>query len=212
MDAGQLVIVGAGGFSQEVICWAEDAHLAGAAPPIRGYLVDHQFPRLGQEYGLPWLGDLDNYDPAPGDACLLAISDVGHKRQLVERLKARGARFATLIHPTAIIARTARPGEGCVICPFALLSGNVILGDFITLNAYSSIGHSSVVGSYSTFSAHVDITGDVTVGESSFFGSGARVLPGLSIGKDSKVGAGAIVMRSVQAGVTVYTSPARRLS
>jgi len=211
MDTSQLVVVGAGGFGQEVVSWAEHAHQAGTAPPIRGYLLDHGYPRMDAAFGLSWLGELDEYTPNPGDACLLAVSDVAVKRRMVERLKARGASFYTLIHPTAVIARTARMGEGCVICPLATLSASVVFGDFITLNSYSGIGHRSQVGSYTTLSAHVDITGDVTVGESAFFGSGARVLPGLNVGKDAKVGAGAVVMRSVPAGATVYTSPARRL-
>lgn len=211
MISGQLVIVGAGGFSQEVISWAEHAQQAGTAPPIRGYLLDSTYDRLGPEYGVPWIGEPDDYNPEPGDACLLAVSDVQAKRQLVKRMKARGARFGTLIHPTAVIARTARIGEGCIICPLAALSAAVLLGDFVTVNGYSGIGHHSTVGSYSTLSSHVDITGNVAVGESVFFGSGARVLPGLKIGNDAKIGAGAVVMRSVQASVTVYTSPARKL-
>jgi sugar O-acyltransferase (sialic acid O-acetyltransferase NeuD family) len=209
--ASELVIVGAGGFGMEVICWAEDASRAGSLPPIRGYLLDAQYPRLDPQYGLPWLGALDDYVPLPGDACLLAVSDSGAKRAMVARLKARGARFSTLVHPTAIVARTAQLGEGCIVCPFATLSAGVAFGDFVTLNAYSGIGHRSRIGAYSTLSSHVDITGDVIVGESVFFGSGARVLPGLTVGDDAKVGAGAVVMRSVRAGVTVYTAPAKKL-
>lgn len=211
MDSGQLVVVGAGGFGQEVISWAEHAHQAGSAPKLRGYLLDRDYSPLGQEYGLPWLGELNDYAPAPDDWCLLAVSDVVIKRRMVERLRARGARFRTLVHPTAVIARTAAIGEGCIICPFALLSAGVVVGDFITLNAYSGIGHGSVIGSYSTLSAQVDITGDVTVGESAFFGSGARVLPGLTVGNNAKVGAGAVVVRPVAAGATMYAAPARKL-
>ncbi len=211
MEAMHWVIVGAGGFSREVICWAEDAMCNGAAPQIRGYLVDRQYERLSPSYGLPWLGGLDDYISEPGDTCLLAVSDPAIKRQMVRRLQARGATFSSLIHPSAVVARTALLGEGCIVCPHALVSADVVLGDFITVNAMSSIGHDSRVGAYSTLSGHVDITGGVTVAESVFFGSGARVLPGLGVGHEAKVGAGAVVMRSVQAGVTVYTSPARKL-
>lgn len=211
MESKHLVIVGAGGFSREVICWAEDARGNGGAPPIRGYLVDSQYERLSPSYGLPWLGGLDDYIFEPGDACLLAVSDPAIKRQMVRRLQARGAIFSSLIHPSAVVARTALLGEGCIVCPHALISADVVLGDFTAVNAMSSIGHDSQVGAYSTLSGHVDITGGVTVAESVFFGSGARVLPRLRVGHEAKVGAGAVVMRSVQSGVTVYTSPARKL-
>lgn len=211
MDAKYWIIVGAGGFSREVICWADDAARHGTAPPIRGYLLDSGYAPLSSAYGLPWLGGLDDYDPQPGDACLVAVSDPVAKRKMVSRLQARGANFSSLVHPSAVIAKTAVLGSGCVVCPHSLLSADVILGDFITVNGMSSIGHDCIVGAYTTLSAHVDITGGVTVGESVFFGSGARVLPGLTVGNGAKVGAGSVVMRSVQAGVTVYTTPARKL-
>ena len=76
MDGGQLIIVGAGGFSQEVISWADHAQQAGALPRIRGYLVDHGYPQLNQDYDLPCLGDLNGFSPQPGDTCLVAVSDV----------------------------------------------------------------------------------------------------------------------------------------
>lgn len=211
MDARHWVVVGAGGLSREVICWADDAVRFGAAPSIRGYLVDSDYPRLGPAYNLPWLGSLDDYDPPPEDACLIAVSDPMVKRQIVRRLQARGAKFASLVHPTAVLAKTAVLGQGCIIFPYAIVSADTVLDDFVTINSMSGIGHDSKVGAYSTLSTHVDITGGVTVGESVFFGSGARVMPGLSVGHEAKVGAGAVVVRSVPAGVTVYTNPARRL-
>jgi sugar O-acyltransferase (sialic acid O-acetyltransferase NeuD family) len=212
MEFESLVIAGAGGFCREVVCWVGDAARVESLPPIRGYLVDPQFERLATHYGLSWLGGLDDYEPLPNEACVLAVSDPNLKRQMVQRLLARGARFATVVHPTAVVAKTATVGTGSIICPFALVSADVVLGEFVTVNAMSSIGHDSKLGAFTSLSAHVDVTGGVTVGEAVFFGSGARVLPKLTVGNSSKIGAGAVVMRSMAAGVTVYTNPARKLS
>ena len=211
MDIKNLVIVGAGGFSREVICWADDAAHHGTVPSIRGYLLDDGYAPLSPTYGLPCLGGLDNYKSQPGDACVIAVSDPTAKRKIVHRLQARGANFISLIHPSAVIAKTAVIGLGCILCPHSFLSADAVLGDFITVNGMSSIGHDCKVGSYTTFSAHVDITGGVTIGEAVFVGSGARVLPGLSVGEGAKIGAGSVVVRSVKNGVTVYTNPAKKL-
>jgi len=211
MTKQTIVIVGAGGFSREVICWAEHVRELNANSSVCGYLVDDQYPKLPHHYGLTRLSRVDDYVPKDNEVCLIAVSDPTAKRQLVARLQARGAKFATLVHPTAVIAKTATIGVGTVICPYALVSADVHIGDFVTINAMSSIGHDSTVGSYSTLSAHVDITGGAKVGESAFFGSGSRVLPKLRIGNNAKVGAGATVMRSVPEGGTVYTAPARKL-
>lgn len=210
MNSKKLVIVGAGGFCREVINWAIDA-LANGGAPIRGYLVDPHFERLSENYGLPWISGLDDYQPQPGDACLLAVSDPTIKREMVMRLLERGATFTSLVHPTAVVAKTASVGFGAIICPFGLISADVVIEDYVTVNSMSSIGHDSRIGSYSTLSGHVDITGGVIVGESVFFGSGARVLPKLKIGDNSKIGAGAVIVRSVIAGSTMYTTPAKKL-
>lgn len=211
MTTQKFVIVGAGGFSREVISWAEHVCHQNAKSSVCGYLVDEQYPKLATQYELAWLGGVDDYTPKEDEECLIAVSDPGAKQQLVARLRARGAKFATLVHPTAVIAKTATIGIGTVVCPYALVSADVHIGDFVTINAMSSIGHDSTVGAYSTLSAHVDITGGAKVGESTFFGSGSRVLPKLRIGNNAKVGAGATVMRSVPEGGTVYTAPARKL-
>ena len=211
MEAGKLVIVGAGGLSRELVFWLESVSGLDLKKSIRGYLVDPQCDRLGAAYDFPWLGGLDDYDPEAGDECLLAISNPQLKRHFVQRLLIRGAKFGTLVHPTALIAKTAMLGQGCIVGPYAVVSVDVQMEDFVTLLGLSSLGHDVKIGAYSSISAHVDITGGVAVGESVFFGSGSRVLPKLKIGARAKIGAGAVVMRSVTADTTMYASPAKKL-
>lgn len=211
MKTSRLVIVGAGGFGREVISWATHSLQAGASPPLRGYLLDAGFPGLDASYGLSRLGGLDDFEPEVGDACIVAVAEPASKRQMVGRLRARGVTFASLIHPTAVLAKTAVLGEGCVVCPFAIVSADAVVGEFVTINSMSSLGHDSRVGNYSTLSAHIDITGGVRVGEDVFIGSGARLLPGITVGNAAKVGAGAVVVRSIKDGTTVYAIPAKRL-
>lgn len=211
LTRASLIIVGAGALSREVICWIEHARQAGFEADMKGYLVDAKFGRLPDHYQLPWLGEVNGHTPQVGDQYVIAISDPHVKREIATQLQAKGALFATLIHPTAVLAHTARLGRGCIVCPHAMISADAVLGDFVTINAHTSIGHDSHIGSFGNLSAHVDITGYVHVGEAAFFGSGARVLPKLKIGDEAKVGAGAVVMRSVPSGATVYTTPAKRL-
>ncbi|RZL04460.1 MAG: acetyltransferase [Rubrivivax sp.] len=211
MSKTSLIIVGAGALSREVICWVESAQTQGLNVNIKGYLVDPEFNKLPEHYQLPWLGKAGDYAPQPDEACLIAISDPATKHAVAEQLQARGARFFTFIHPSAVVARTARLGQGCILCPHAMVSADADVGDFVTINAHTSLGHDSKVGHYVNFSAHVDITGYVEIGEGSFFGSGARVLPKLKIGANAKIGAGAVVMRSIPSNSTVYTTPAKRL-
>jgi sugar O-acyltransferase (sialic acid O-acetyltransferase NeuD family) len=206
----RLILVGAGNFGRELINWAYDVAAQGGAA-FAGYLDMNPDPLAGSAYALPWLGTPDDYAPAPGDRLVLGIGDPAGKRAVVEALRAKGARFASLIHPTAVVARTATLGEGVVLCPHTLVSADCRVGDFVAVNVMSSIGHDVVVGAYSTLSGHVDLTGFVQVGEACFFGTGARVLPKVKVGKGAKIGAGATIMRGVPDDAVMFTMPAKRL-
>lgn len=207
-----IIIVGAGRFGREICCWIEQM-LDPATMRIKGFLDDTRAaaPCLNDAYPYPLLGDIDAYVPGAEDAFVIAIAEPADKLRIAAGLQAKSAAFFTLIHPSAVLARTATVGQGAIICPFAMLSADSVTGDFVTINSYCGIGHDAVIGDGATLSSHVDITGGVIVETGVFFGSSAVVLPQLRIGSGARVGAGAIVMRAVAAGSTVYAMPARKL-
>lgn len=211
-SAGRLIIVGGGGFARELIGFAEDSHEAGRTPPVAGYIEDgtgETLAKLGYPY--PWLGTIADYVPAADDVLALGIGDPVGKRRVVETLKARGASFAQIIHPTALVTRRTRLGEGIVLCPFSGSGTDTRLGAFVLVNSYSGFGHDSRAGDFSTLSAHVDVMGSAELGEGVFVGSRASILPKVKVGDGAKVGAGAIVYRSVPAHATVFAPPAKLL-
>lgn len=207
-----IIIVGAGRFARELICWLEDA-LDPAGARIKGLLDDTlpAAPALDADYAYPLLGSVRDYQPADGDELVLAIGAPQDKLRVARELEQRGARFFTLVHPSAIVARTARIGHGVVICPFALVSAGAVLDDFVTVNTYASVGHDATVGAGTSISSHVDLTGAVRIGSAVMIGSSASVLPRVQVGERATIGAGAIVMRRVAAGSTVYAAPAKTL-
>ncbi|MGB8399279.1 acetyltransferase [Bradyrhizobium sp.] len=206
-----VILVGAGGFGREVICWARDARAAGKFPEIRGYLDDAGDTLAKYSYGLPYLGAVTSYAAQGDESYLMGIVDCGQKERIAEALVKKGGGLATLIHPSAVIASSAVIGGGSVVCPHALVSADATVGRLVTINVHSSVGHDVTLGDYCTLSAHVDVTGAVAVGKKVFFGSGATVVPRISIGDGAIIGAGAMVIRSVPEGVTMYAAPARKL-
>jgi sugar O-acyltransferase (sialic acid O-acetyltransferase NeuD family) len=209
MSGKRLVIVGAGAFGREIMCWADIA--VGAVWSHISWVDDAQ--DVLQNYNYPWpcLGSLAAYVPDASDVCVVAAGEPAAKKTIAAELESRGCCFATLVHPTAVIARTAHIGDGSICCPLSFVSADARLGRFVTVNGLSSVGHDVVVGDFSTLSAHVDLTGHVKVGEGAFFGSGARVVPRISIGSNARIGAGATVVRNVAEGVTMFAVPAKRL-
>lgn len=211
MTAKRLVIAGAGAFGRELINWAQDAADTAGGPPVTGF-IDRSHQALERyAYELEWRGDIDDYVPADGEEVLIAVGSPGTKQEVVARLRGRGAVFATLVHPTATIARSARLGVGVIVCPQSVISADAHVDDFVAINVLSSVGHDVHVGAYSTLSSHVDLMGSVRVGENVFFGSGAKVLPKLKIAAGSTIGAGSTIMRSVSERAVMYAQPAKKL-
>lgn len=204
----RVIVVGGGGFGRELMCWVEDCALAGRLPPLAGFIDDK--PDELPAYA-PRLGSVQDYTPKAGDLLALAIAKPSVKRKVVGLLQDRGGEFTSVVHPTTTIVRTAKMGEGVVLCPQTMLMPDSTIGRFVTILNFSGVGHDSVVGEFTTFSSLCDVTGNVTIGADVFVGAGARILPGVSVGEGALIGAGATVVRSVKAGHTVFVLPPKTM-
>jgi sugar O-acyltransferase (sialic acid O-acetyltransferase NeuD family) len=209
----RLILVGCGAFARELICWIEDAVDLGIGRKVTNFLDDN--PTALENFAYPyepkWIATIDDYQPEEGDELIMAISDPLAKSEIAEKLKNKGGKFVSFIHPSATIARSSVIGEGVVICPKSTVSADAKVGDFVTINGLSGIGHDVVVGNYSTLSAYVDLTGYVEVGNKVLFGSGAKVLPKIKIGEEARIGAGTIIIKSVPKNTVMYAPFARKL-
>ena len=211
MMTERLILVGGGELGRELINWIDDLADMGKSIPVTGFLDDNPDALKGFQYPVAYLGAIQFYVPQTGDLLLMAVGNPKVKKTLFADLKMRGCQFSTLIHPSAVVARTATLGEGVVVCPQAFISADATVGDLCAINGSASVGHDVKLGSFATLSAHVDLTGLVQVDECVFFGSGARVLPKVKIGKGARIGAGSVVMRSVPKDCVMYAPPAKRL-
>jgi sugar O-acyltransferase (sialic acid O-acetyltransferase NeuD family) len=209
MASERLIIVGAGGFGRELLSWAADCCDAGDLPAVAGFIDDDAAVLRGYDIPVDFLGSVSDFQPGAGDQVLLAIGNPKAKQRVAAQLADRGARFATMIHPTAVVSRSARLGEGVILCPLSLVSANARVGRLVTVNVMSSIGHDVMVGDYSTLSAHVDLTGFVSLGEGVMVGSSATVVPKVKVGAGATIGAGSTVYRTIPEGATVYAQPSK---
>jgi len=207
----RLVIVGAGGFGREVLCWARDVEPTQSEWKIGGFLDAN--PAVLGGYGVSGeiLGDPAEFSPTEADCCICAIGNPATKRRVVSSLLERGAKFVTLIHPSVIIGANCRIGEGCIVCPGVVLTTNVTLGRFVTLNLGTTLGHDARAGDWCSLMVRADVAGKATLGEGVFAGSHSFILPGLRIGDNAVVGAGSVVTRNAPAGSTMFGVPAKQI-
>lgn len=203
-----LVIVGAGGFGREVFEWAAQSFDFTGEWRFKGFIDDNLEALRGKNYPKGVLCRVGDYQPEPDDYFLCAVGKPKMKEELVKQMLAKGVRPATLIHPSVVIGRNVTIGEGVILCPRVVLTCDIILHDFVTLNVGTAAGHDVVIGSWTQTSAFCDLTGSTQVGERVFMGSHSTLLPGVEVGDDAVVGAGSVVVRDVKAGETVFGAPA----
>jgi sugar O-acyltransferase (sialic acid O-acetyltransferase NeuD family) len=204
----QLIIVNAGKFGREVFSWAQQAIKAGTPWVVKGFLDDRSDLLREFHHGAPILSSAESYEPEADDIFLCAIGEPAVKHRYCTLLEAMGARFATLIHPTALVGHNVRVGEGSILCPFTQLSCDIQLGKHVTLGTFSGAGHDTRIGDWCQISGHCGINGNAVLEDGVFLGSHACILPRARVGAWSYVGAGSVVLRGVPPRTKVFGNPA----
>jgi UDP-perosamine 4-acetyltransferase len=204
-----VIVLGAGGHAKVLI-----NALQLCAVEILG--ITDPDPRLfGQEVlGVPILGSdevLGNYVPQQVQL-VNGLGSVGLPRariRLFDACKKLGFVFATVVHPSAIVAGDVRLGEGVQIMAGAILQPGVCLGANVIVNTRGSVDHDCTIGSHAHLAPGVTLSGEVQLGIGVHLGTGVSIVQGVRIGEFSIVGAGSLVLKDIPAGVKAYGCPAK---
>ena len=204
----QLIIISAGSFGREVCAWARHAIAGGAPWRLKGF-IDNRPEMLAKfSYEVPILAGPEAYEPVPDDVFLCAIGTPREKQRYCALMEAKGARFATLVHPTASVGHAVTLGEGCILGPFTQLSCDLRLGRHVGFGTHSNTAHDTNIGDFAQISGSCEINGHASIEDGAFLGSHATLLPHARVGAWAYVGAGSVVLRRVAPGAKVFGNPA----
>jgi UDP-perosamine 4-acetyltransferase len=182
----------------------------------RVLFVDENPAREGQQvHGIPVLGSLytaaqmlaeAGIEDIDGTLCIAGYA--GRKKTaLAAEATLMGLRWASAIHPRAVVSPLADEGVGVVVLPGAVVDPEARLGDHAIVNKNATVGHNCQMERYAQLGPGTTSGG--LIGEGAFVGMSACVLPGIHVGEGSVVGAGSVVTRDVAPFATVVGSPAR---
>jgi sugar O-acyltransferase (sialic acid O-acetyltransferase NeuD family) len=216
--AEPLVLIGAGGFGRETaelvraINADRERSSHGPAWELLGFLDDDPELAGTSLVGTPVLGGLDALAELPDARVVVCTGHPGNftsKKRIVDRLGIAPERYATLVHPAAVISGSCRLGPGTVVLAGVVATADVQVGAHAAVMPQAVLTHDDRLDDFVILGAGVRIAGGVRVLEGSYLGSGCLIRENCTIGPWSLVGMGAVVTRDVPGGEVWAGVPAR---
>jgi len=117
--------------------------------------------------------------------------------------------FPAIVDPTAVIASSARLGDGVYVNTLGIVAGHVSVGAHAVINRAASVGHHSVIEDFCMLGPNAVVGSNCRICEGAMLGAGAAVRPDTVIGPGSVIGTGAVVVKDVEANAIVVGNPGR---
>lgn len=204
MPIDRCIVVGAGGHALVVMDALQLVH-----PEAAGLaFADDDPARQGLVLlGRPVLGSPVSFVRG-GIRFHVAIGRNEARLQILDRLRAAGAKPYTVRHPAAIVSPHATLGEAVFVAAAAVIAPATTIGDGCIVNHGAVVDHECVLGDGVHVAPGATLAGNVRCGRGVLVGAGANVLPGVVLGDGAVVGAGAVVRSNVPPGAVVVGIPA----
>ncbi len=146
------------------------------------------------------------------DALAFGFGEGAPRRELLATVAAAGLELPTLVHPSAIISRSARIGPGAQVMAGAQIGPDALIERAALVNTGAIVEHDVKVGAGVSVGPGATLAGRVIVNEDATVGAGAVVIPDVEIGRGAVVGAGGAVIRDVGQCLAVAGVPARPIA
>ena len=196
----KLVIIGASGHGKVI---ADIALKNGYE--IVGFLDDND--SLQEICGFPVLGSIKNVCQYK-ENCEFVIA-IGNNEIREKIATTYDVKWATLIHPSAIIGMQVQIGEGTVIMANAVINPCVTIGRHCIINTGAIVEHDNAIEDYVHISVGVKLAGTVFVGHNTWIGIGAVVSNNLRICDNCVIRAGAVVVDNIDKSGNYQGVPAK---
>lgn len=199
----KLIIVGYGGFGREVSWLAEDCGYT-----VLGFLDDGV---AAGDYGAyRVLGQVADWLEYPQAQFVVAIGNPRTRRKVVSTMEQQGApSFATLIHPSVLMAKSNEIGVGCMVCAGTVFTVDFTLGKHVIVYTNCTLTHDDDIGDYVTLAPQVAVSGNVTLADGVEVGAAAVIRQGLTMDTGSMLGMGGVLTKDAAANQVYVGSPAK---
>lgn len=205
----KLAIVGSGGFAREVLTLINAINSNAPRFEVVGFVGEDKSQSV---HGYSVIGNDDEVNLTQEPlSIVIAVGEPGLKAKIRAKYNNPLISFPTLVHPSVILGdkESIKIGQGSIICAGCILTTDIKIKEFVTLNLQCTVGHDTVIGNYSSFMPSVNISGEVDIKEGVYVGTGAKIINQVEIGEQTIVGAGAVVAKILPANCTAVGVPAK---
>ena len=211
-----LIVLGGSGIGMIAISIAKEL----GTYTIGGFLNDvvpvgemigkyDKFPVIGTTDDLPRFLQDDN------NVFFIAYVGMQHEETVFRKIQSFNIpshKFATLIHPSAIIPKgMCKIGNGVLISPLAQLSPDTTLEDNCIMLGNSFLGHDSTLKQFAHLASNSTVGANVVVGRACHVGTNCTIREKITIGDFCLIGSGSVVLKDVEPHSIVVGNPARLL-
>ncbi len=204
-----VIIIGSGGHARVVL----DTLIAAGRQVL--FLTDSNAAAHGSQiYGHTIKGPDDAILQLAPDSVELAIGvgSVGSptlRKKIYDRFHALGYRFATVVHPSAVISAQASLAPGVQIMAGVVIQPGAKIGTNTILNTRASIDHDCDIAAHCHIAPGVTLSGTVILGQLTHIGTGSTVIQSVAIGSGVVIGAGSVVLKPIPDGCKAWGIPAQ---
>ena len=194
----KIIIIGGRGNGTVIASTIEDCKDAGQKVGVAGFLNDNekeinQYPVLGPITKESW----QRFDDCYFIYAMSNVKQAYERHQLLKKLEIPENRFATIIHPTAVVSTNAKLGYGVVLMPLVLVGPNVVIGNHSQMYAQSFVGHDTKLGEMVFVANNASIGGNITIKDGVHIGSNSSIIEKITLGEYSIVGLGTVQLKSI---------------
>ena len=130
------------------------------------------------------------------------------RRTTSDQLRALGAEFVSLIHPTASV-EFAQVGQGCYIGKNVNLEFGASVGDGSVVLYNAMVAHDCVIGRNCFLGSGTHILGHVHIEDEVFIGAGTVIHPNVTVRKGVSIDANGVISVDTEAGGAYFNNRMR---
>ncbi len=212
MTKTSIIIISAqvGGYAGDVLAMLKEL----GSYEVLGFLENKPEFQDKLIEGIPILGTTDNLEQLclslPTNNFHIAVGDNVSRRDIYKKLKALGSNLITLIHPKAIVNKTAVIGKGCYIGPSSVIDREVHIGKVSIISSGCIIQHNTKIGVAVTMGSGVTVGKGVQIDDNTFIGMSSCITANVHIGSGLLIDTGSIVRNNLPSGTTMVDYAAKK--